>query len=259
MKSTLYVGCSYTHGTGFTDTIDSKHLWVNQLHANPMFTNTIKINDSAPGRSNSNIFLRAVSNITSHDIQYAFVEWTSVPRLEFSVGLETYSTRQVFIPNLVPHDHVLNDITYTKEYINTVQHRLLTLMHDHYEIVKLVEYSNALVNLCNITDTKLYFINGICPWDTNFFDFLPDVLPNEYTKYTKELINIDNRSDDEIFKLYEKIHSEYQSLGGINDEYWVNLYESMRECRVDVNNDNSHPGIQSNKNLVSKILEHIYT
>lgn len=257
MKSTLYAGCSYTHGTGFTNTIDSKHLWVNQLHNTPMFANTKKINDSEPGRSNSNIFSRAVYNITSHNIQHAFVEWTSVPRLEFTVGLETYSTRQVFMPNLVPGDHVLNDITYSKQYISTIQHRLLTLMHDHYEIVKLIEYSNALINLCKMSDTKLHFINGICPWDTNFFNYLPDTLPSEYTEYTKELLNVDNRSDSEIVALYKKMHTEYQSLGGINQEYWVNLYDSVRKTRVDVNDDNLHPGIQSNKNLVSSILANI--
>jgi hypothetical protein len=252
---TLFTGCSYTAGEGFSLLHNDDSLWVNLLYKNhPALAKTTKINDSMCGRSNSNIFARTVYNLTHYNIKYAFVQWTSVPRLEFSVGLETYNTRQLFIPNLRLYEHNLNDVTYSRKYLEALQNRVITLMHDHYEIVKLVEYVNSLVKLCKFTGTQLFFVNGLCHWDNKFFDRLTDVLPNKYTNYTKELINVDNRADSEIFELYEKIHNEYDMLGGVNQKYWINLYSSLKHNLIDTNDDNLHPGVKSNQNTYREFL-----
>ena len=259
MQYTLFTGCSYTAGTGFDLLDKDDNLWVNLLHKTHQdLSKTEKINDSAAGRSNSNIFSRTVYNLTHYDVKYAFVQWTGFSRLEFSTGLETYSTRQVFMPNLNIPDHNLNDITYSKRYLESVQNRILALMHEHYEIVKLIEYINSLLGVCNATGTKIFFINGLCPWDNNFFSQLSNSTPNDYTSYTKKLININKRDDDEIFKLYKKIHSEYNALGGIRKNHWLNLYSSLRGNRIDTNNDNLHPGIKSNQNTSHLLLDNLF-
>jgi hypothetical protein len=82
-------------------------------------------------------------------------------------------------------------------------------------------------------------------------------LPDQYTKYTQKLLNSNTRDDDEVFKLYHKMHDTFDSEGTINQEHWLNLYNSMRNQRIDVNQDNIHPGIQSNKCYVDQFLERL--
>jgi hypothetical protein len=118
----------------------------------------------------------------------------------------------------------------------------------HLEILNLLYYVNSITNLAKLTNTEVFFINGLGPWDDNYFNQLTNVLPNSYTEFTKKLLNIENRDDKQIFALYEKIHNEYTEAGGIQSEYWINLYQSMKSTIVDYNNDDLHPGVQSNQN-----------
>lgn len=80
-----------------------------------------------------------------------------------------------------------------------------------------------------------------------FFIKKENVLPYDYTYYTKKILNIANRDDDEIYALYNKIHSEYNSIGGIQESRWLNLYNSLGKNKIDVNSDRIHPGYESNQ------------
>jgi hypothetical protein len=254
MKNLLFCGCSYVAGNGFTLEKKEPRLWVNLIHQN-LFKKFNLINSSIGGRSNSGIFQDAVFNITNNNIDTAFVCWTSMPRYEMHLGLELYPTRANFLPNVKHTTHTLNDITYSKKYLEEINNRFTALAHLHYEILNLIYYVNSLVKLSKQFDTKIYFVNSLCSWDTNYFQKLENVLPNEYTTFTQRIINSDNRDDLEIVNIYNKIHKEYSEAGGIQEHYWLNLYNSLRCNRIDVNNDNVHPGIKSNQlyyNLLSR-------
>lgn len=249
MAYTLFSGCSYTYGTGFPLEKDDPALWVNLLHShNQHLISTSLLNVSCGGRSNEGIFQDTVYNLLHNDIKYAIVEWSSMPRYNLSVGLELYQTKISVIPNATIVDQNLNDIKYTSKYLNSIRDRFTSLAHLHFEIYNLVYYVNSLIKLAKLTNTKIFFVNGMCPWDGNYFTKLENVLPGDYTAFTQRLINVDNRDDAEIYQLYEKIHTEYNLVGGINEYSWLNLYNSMREQLVDRNDDNSHPGTISNKN-----------
>jgi hypothetical protein len=86
----------------------------------------------------------------------------------------------------------------------------------------------------------------MCLWDQDFFAKKLNCLPDQYTKYTQQLLNSNTRNDEEVFKLYHKMHNNFDNEGTINQSHWLNLYNSMRSQRIDVNQDNIHPGIQSN-------------
>lgn len=244
----LFTGCSFVAGSGFPIGKAQPELWVNLLHAE-LLKNTKLLNVAEAGKSNAGIFQNTMKELVDRgsDIKYAFVSFTSYPRFEMSTGLELYETRLSLMPNGVVRDYVLNGITYTKEYLTNVRDRLVSIPNDHYETVKLIEYANIIKRFCNKNGTKVFFINAICSWDNNFFTRLDGVSPDQFTEYTKQLINVSQRDDDEIFKLYDKIHDEYNDAGGVWSEHWLNLYNSLREMRVDVNDDGIHPGVQSNK------------
>lgn len=246
MTHTLYAGCSYTAGVGFDLAKDDNNLWVNQLHQQ-IFSHTVKLNVSASGRSNAGIFQDTVRTLLTLPVSYALVQWTSIPRYEVHLGFELYSTKQVFSPYVQCHDVKTNSGNYSAEYLNSVRDRFVTLVHDFYELVNLVDYVNIIINTAKRTNTKVFFINGLCPWDENFFARKHNCLPNEYTHYTQTLLNSKFRDDEEVFELYNKMHNTFDQLGSIHTAQWINLYHSMRNHQVDVNNDLAHPGIKSNQ------------
>lgn len=245
MKYTLFAGCSFTEGTGFEFKKQDPNLWVNQLH-NKLFAHTTQINVGLHGRSNAGIFQDTIKAMLHYPVTTAVVQWTSVPRYSLELGFELYETYQSFTPTGTCREHKLNDVTYSGSYLSKVRDRFIALSHDFYEILILVEHINSITRLAELTQTQVYFVNGLCPWDQDFFNQLSNVLPDQYTNYTQKLLNINNRDDAEIAKLYNKMHHRLATSGGIRSHQWLNLYNSMIDCQVDVNPDQQHPGTDSN-------------
>lgn len=249
MSITLFAGCSYTAGVGFELEKNDPKLWVNLLYNKTDYLKqTTLLNVSKGGRSNAGIFQDAVWAILNHDVKYAFVAWTNCVRYEVSVGLECYATQVYFIPGQVQVDRNVNNDLYPASYLQNINDRLTTLAHPHYEIVNLAYYVNSLTRICDMKKCKLFFINALCDWDENYFIKKQNTMPEDYTNYTKQLLSIKTRDDEEIVKLYEKMHNEYSQAGGICTDKWLNLYDSLRSNLIDTNNDNLHPGLQSNLN-----------
>jgi hypothetical protein len=257
MKKVLFAGCSYTAGTGFAQEKKDPALWVNLLHEHTWLKDYELENCAQSGRSNAGIFQDAVYHMLQGHTTVAFVCWTNVPRYELELGAETYSTRAIFLPNSGMHNHNLHDIQYSKSYLEGVRDRFTSLAHPHYEIANVVCYVNALVKLSKLTHTQIYFVNALCPWDQNYFTKLDNVLPDSYTDFTKKILHVETRDNQEVFEIYNNIHNQYKNLGGIQEDYWLNLYHSLICQKIDLNNDNNHPGPESNKlyfNQLSKLL-----
>jgi hypothetical protein len=260
MSTTLFAGCSYTAGDGFLSGKEEPGLWVNLLHTNDKVLQQTKLlNVAIGGRSNAGIFHDTIYNILQNDdIKYVFVAWTNVIRYEMLVGLECYPTRAMFMPNSVQIGHNTNFANYPASYMQNLNDRLTALVHPHYELVNLVGYVNSLVMLCKLKNCQLFFINAMCDWDKDYYTKKDKMTPADFTTYTKELISVDSRDDSEIFALYEKIHNEYDAVGGIQENYWLNLYCSFYSNKIDTNEDYIHPGLKSNYNYytqLSKSLE----
>jgi hypothetical protein len=248
MSKILFSGCSYTDGTGFESGKNESGLWVNLLHSNNrQFKNLDLVNSGLGGRSNAGIFQDTVWHISRNDFKFAIVSWTDMPRYELELGLENYNTRQFFIPNGPTRTHNLNDVVYDQQYLDKIRDRFVSLAHLHHEIKTLIYYVNALIEVSKKFKTKLFFINALCPWDNNYFKRLADISPTDTTEFTRHQLNLDNRDDKEFFSLYKKIHDEYDEAGGIQESHWLNLYNSLRSNQIDVNQDGSHPGLESNK------------
>lgn len=245
MYHTLFAGCSYSAGTGFALAKDEPTLWVNQIH-DRFFSDTKKLNVSTGGRSNAKIFQDTMWHLLHKPIKFAIVQWTNMPRYDLELGFELYDTHQTFIAVNQCRDHHLNDMKYSGSYLNKVGNRFTALAHDCYEIFNLVQYVNIILNCAKLTQTQVFFVNGICPWDSNFFAKKTQCAPNQYTAYTQKILNSHNRDDDEILALYDKMHERFDSAGGIQAHSWLNLYSSMSSQKIDFNSDLVHPGPESN-------------
>lgn len=263
-KKALFTGCSITAGSGWAVSEEGKELltvakqhpklWVNLCYQNIKKLNNYElINIGQPGASNTEIFENTIDYIAKFgsQIDVLFCQWTSMPRYNFNVGLELWDTSEsVDIRRSMIHDIKLSDgIQYSRNYVQDLLTRIRTMHHLHWEILKVVRYASIISTLSkNIGIKNVFHINGICPWDKNYFVELTDASPEQYTNFTKTaILNIDSRDDKDIYTLYQQIHKQYKEAGGINESQWINLYQSFYNEMVDTNFDNLHPGTKSNE------------
>ena len=255
MSITVFSGCSFSDGTGFNLGINDQNLWVNLVHTK-LFANTNLVNLSQGGKSNTSIYRDTSWYMLSHkNISTVFVQWTSFIRYEFDLGAELYDSRCYVAPSAKYRDHHINGITYTKEYLKKICQPFVMLPHDHREIVNLLKYTNSLIQIAKTKNINIFFINGLCHWDYDFFreKDITNIFPNELTEYTKTLISVKTRDDTESFAIYQQMHNEYAGTGGINEKYWINLYDSFVSLQIDNGTDHRHPGIHSNQKYAELI------
>lgn len=244
---TCFIGCSYTAGTGFELEHNDPDFWPVILHNRiPQLCSTEYINLGIRGASNEIIFSAATNAILDHKPKYVFVQWSGYPRLHVLLGIETYPCTQMFSWDAELLDHNLHTVNYSAEYLSSIRDRFLSLEHQHNQIKNIVYYTNTLIKLVGQLNCKIFFVNGLCTWDQDYFVRRTDVLPSQYTQCTQKFLNVATRDDKEVFTLYNKIHTDYQQFGGIQETYWLNLYNSLMHNKIDVNQDNRHPGKQSN-------------
>lgn len=219
-----------------------------------------QVNISVSGSSNTEIFENTIKYLAenSNNIDTLFCEWTSMSRYNFNAGFELWDTRVISGGGGANNDiHLSNGTTWPKSYIDDIVSRLRVMKHLHWEILQVVNYSNIIKQLSKkLKINNVFFINGLCPWDKNYFIELHNVKPDQYTNFTKkEILNIDARDDQDIFTLYKLAHQHYQDAGGICENDWINLYSSLQVLVVDFNFDGQHPGIESNKLYAQLIID----
>ena len=239
----LVVGCSYTKGYGLEDEDKNPRLWCNQ-----MFPGASIDNFSRTGANNHWIFLEATRAIQQENYDIVIVQWSAIPRFNLNIGLETWFTRirACFSdPDITLH----GGETVSKGWLGNLGDQLLRYHNDHWDILDLVKYVNALLA---IRKDNIFFVNGILPYDRGYFIKKDIKLPSDLSQYEQKLLDVDNRDDYQIFELYNMIHSQYEKYGGIREDKWLNLYESMHTTRIDLAND--HPGLKSQDLFAEKFL-----
>jgi len=245
----LFFGGSGTAGCGWENgdpgDKSNPNMWVNLVHSRmPELQNLEKVNLAKSGTNNTAMFKDIIKSIaTLKEVKYIMCAWLYLHRYELNVGFEeTDDTLVEFHPSWDhTQDVVVADQTIRYKYINNIKNKFLALHHDHFEICKLVEYVNIINALCKEKNIKVYHINDSCPWDPGYF-----IKQDTYTDYTKEVLKSNYRDAATSERLYEKLHADYNQLGGICEESWVNLYSAHKTGTIDYNNDKLHGGVESN-------------
>jgi hypothetical protein len=236
----LAVGCSMTRGHGLDLEQDDPKLWVNTVFGPH---GTVK-NMSDSGRNNQWIFLETQAEIIKNLYDIVIVGWSSCSRYNFNAGLELYYT----VTQLVDKDVNVNPShTYKGNWLKKIGDSLRVMHNDHWDILDLVKYVNALVHIqetCN--RKKIFFVNTLSPWSQEYFEHKKITLPSELTKYEQQLLQAETRDDAETIAIYNMIQSQYSYYGGIKESNWLNLYNSLRSMQIDqVSPTDEHPGYQS--------------
>ena len=237
----LIVGCSYTAGFGLPNEKNNPNIWASQL-ARKLKASTVS-NVSVSGANNQWIFLETMSELIKDSYDLVLVQWSAIPRYKFQVGLELYS-----VDSLLNQDvNLVANQTITKEWLLGLKSRLLKIHNDHWDLLDLVKYVNTLIEIQVTSRHKhIFFINGLCPWPDRYFVKKSVSVPTELDKFTCNLLQADLRDDVETFQLYDMIHDHYSKYGTIQENRWLNLYQSMDQLKVDtISATDTHPGINS--------------
>lgn len=230
-------GCSYVAGKG----LPNLHLDLNNfinVFLRGIYPEANIVNIGTLGASNRKIFETTVEALSTQSFDRVFVGWTSYPRYHFYFGLELFDyTGHKFSPrNQGTHKHSWKDIS--KQDFETTN-RVLSSVHDHYEILDILRYSMILKKL----HPKVYFINVLTHWSNDFFTKKYWNNPNELDDYTKNLLDADLRTDEQVQLLYDKQHSDYSMIVDSSLWHrWLNLYQPVRHFRIDTGDDGVHPG-----------------
>jgi hypothetical protein len=268
----VFTGCSAVAGKGFNpndieaDCKDNPILWVNLAHKNiSQFLNLEIENLAVSGSSNSDVFVASVDAISKNNllpdqdkIKYMLVSMTRYPRHNCELGFETYPTRLNFATHKVTDDVHLNNYTWPKKQLEDLVLKYRLAHHPQQGIVEVLRYCNILERLAKAQNIEIYFVNQRLPWDKDYFVRLDrqNARPADYTEFTRNsILFVDNREDDEIYQLYDKMHDEYQAVGGINTSRWINLYRSWDTEKIDVNFDFRHAGIKSHQKYFQIVNE----
>lgn len=237
----LIVGCSYAKGYGLPGEEKNPELWSNRLFDSGTYVKNL----SRSGANNDWIFLETVGALLKNHYDVVVVSWTVIPRFNFTVGLELYSTYSML-------DHFSNDVnivgkqTFKQDWMKDIGDKLRIIHNDHWDILKLVKYINVLIEIQNSRQQAIFFVNALLPWPVDFFNHKLVTLPSDLNSYTQKILDVDRRDDPESLALYNMIHDQYRQFGGIKENHWLNLYQNLLSMTVDmVSKDNKHPGIKS--------------
>lgn len=243
----LAAGCSFTKGMGLDLQQHDPRLWVNQLLHGHSVTNLAK-----GGRNNNWIFLATMSALITDRYDLVLVGWTSIPRYCVHVGLETWSVHTMLRQSVDINLH--GKIKFTGRWLDQLGSDLDKIHNDHWDLLDLVKYVNVLAEIQHSRGSKIIFVNSLGPWSSGFFDRKIWQTPDQLSAYEQDLLDVQNRSDDQVHELYDMIHTQYDQYGGIRPDLWLNLNQSLRSMQVDqVSLTDQHPGYQSQDEFVRQL------
>jgi hypothetical protein len=247
MKNVCFHGCSFTVGEGFPEELRDQYIYDRLVSK---YFNYNRTNISLGGSGNYKIFLRSCESILSGEYDIVFTQWSALNRFWLSPG----PNASFFLNDEKYPDYRYRDIYLSKKEKEKFKNTFLLLNHDYQNIFDLIDYCKILVNLADKNQVKLIFINGLVPWTPDLVKPFNKDLNLTLSKYSKEILDFDNRDDDEIIFYFKKLQDKFNTL---DQKQWVNIFDSFRESSVDDGPEGHHPGIESHKIMADKIIEYI--
>jgi hypothetical protein len=245
MKKLCFNGCSFTVGEGFDVDQREFHIYDRLVCKNLAYQHT---NIAKSGSSNYEIFMRSArAMLDDHDI--LFVQWSALNRIWFYPGPDT----EYFV-NDGCAEFRYRDIYLAPKAKAKFEETLLLLNHDYHNIIALIDYCSILDRLAERHGKIVIYINGLVPWTDDLSRPLGKDLGQELSKYTKEILDFDDRDDDAIFLFLNDLRAKFASL---DQSRWINLFESFQKFAVDIAPHGHHPGIQSHEIMADKILQYL--
>jgi hypothetical protein len=135
-----------------------------------------------------------------------------------------------------------------------LERMIMLLNHDYQNIIELVDYIKILEELARSNQVKIAHVNGMVPWQTDLADGNTANDFSTMSLYTRQLLDFDNRDDEEIKKLFLELHNKFLKL---DPHCWVNLFDSFQSQTIDVGPLGHHPGPRSHVNMSNLVQNYL--
>lgn len=248
MIKVCWNGCSFTAGHGFPEHQRDQYIYDRLVSKQFGFEST---NIAIVGSSNLEIFKRSAQAILDNKYDIVVSQWSALNRLWLYPGPDC---------RFLLNDTKYPDFTYRDMYIDSttktlLRKVLLLLNHDYHNILDLIKYCRILECMAVASNVKIIFINGIVPWTNDLTGTLsPSDIASSLSDYTKSILDFDRRDDLEIINFFYELQKNFSS---INQDLWVNLFDSMINNSVDRGPEGHHPGPLSHQIMATKISDYI--
>jgi hypothetical protein len=229
----LVAGCSISSGWGFSEQKLSPYIWPNIVSKELSAKVT---NVAVTASSNYDIFLSVLQEQINNQYDLILVQWTGLDRITVSSSLESYIILNKIHPDTV--DTPLLKGFKIKEL--EIFSKVMTTVYNNW---KAFTDLAKMTQLLGQISTPTFFINGISPWTSDFFNN-----HSQYEAFTKSLSTIDT----DIDKVLQYIQ---QAKNQLEQDRWVNLVQGWQMSQVDnVSATDVHAGPESHKIYASQVL-----
>ena len=231
-------GCSLTAGVGVAP---------EQNYPSLIAKNTVRTtNIAVGGSSNYTIFMRSIDAVLSNQYDLVITQWSGLNRIWLSPGPGC---------DFFVNDTKTSDFTYRDLYLSASEKKkftdtLLLMNHDYKNIFELIDYCRVLSSIAKLNQTKVFFINGLLHWKEDLTLPIPSDLSMGLSHYTKLILDFDSRNNAEIIDLFSCLQDKFSTL---DQELWVNLFDSFSSNQQDRGSDRLHPGPKSHQHMADKI------
>jgi hypothetical protein len=248
MTQFTFVGCSLTQGVGLSKEKDDPGNYANLIARK--FDARVK-NLAVAGNNNHNIFLSALNEIIFSRADTIFVQWSALHRLWLYPGPDVTLG---FSPKII-NDFTYRDLFFSKKDLQKLVNTYHLLNHDYNGLMQIINYSKILESVSDSYSTQVIFINGLLPWTPEILNAnTADNYAQNLSKYSKELLDFDTRNDTELNKFFTDLT---ESLNSLQCSKWVNMFDSLWNSKIDLGNDDEHPGPESHKLYAAKIINYL--
>ena len=236
--SLLVAGCSLSSGWGFEDHAKTwPHIVAKKLDL-PL------TNLAQTAASNQDIFLSAVNK--RHEYSLRLIQWTALNRI--TVSPSPVNDHVI----LSVHDRFLEDaaLGLSQQEIRSFTKVLAVLNQDWKPYFDLVEMIEILQQ-----EPETYFINGLLPWDLEFFSRQWTMPFTTTNAFLESLLQINEFDDQQLERLLDQV---LRAQSRIDQSRWINLAPSWNSTKVDaVSAVDGHPGPLSQINYAGQVLNYI--
>jgi hypothetical protein len=248
MTRVCWNGCSFTVGEGFPEHLRDQYVYDRLVSKQFGFNST---NIAVNGSSNLEIFKRSAQAILDNQYDIVFTQWSALNRLWLYPGPDC----SFFLNDERYPDFKYRDIYIDSQTKSKIRETLLLLNHDYHNILNLIEYCCILECMANAVKTKIIFVNGLLPWTNDLIcNFSPVDIGSQLSDYTKSILDFDHRNNQEIIDFFQNLQNNFKKL---NQDQWINIFESMKSSMCDVNYDGVHPGVVSNQIIADQISKYL--
>lgn len=244
---TCFNGCSLTFGEGFPAEQRDQYIYDRLLAKQHGF---VSDNVAMPGSSNYTIFMRSCQALISGHYDMIFTQWTALNRLWLSPGPDSV----YFVNSGKNTDFVYRDVRVKAKDKEFLKNLLLILNHDFQNILDVIDYCQILTRLADQSQTKLIFINGLLPWQSDLVRPLDQDLGTGLSDYTKEILDFENRDDEEIRKFFTVLQEKFKS---VDQSKWVNIFDSFFDNEIDTGPEGHHPGVLSHRWMADRVSDYL--